>query len=343
MDKWTSQPGKNNDVVISSRLRLARNFTDYMFVPKLSEKDSHKLVDSVISKFKDEYGEHYRAIRMSDCNDITKSSMKEQRIISSHLIKNPCGAVLISPDESASVMINAEDHIRIQVLTNGMNMHACYNKANELDDFIDRNFDYAFDEKFGYKTTYPTNLGTGMRAGYTLHLPGLSSSKKLNQIANEISRFGIRVKALYGDENVDYGCLYQLSNQKTLGHTEKEIIKDLNDIVTQLVQQEREQRRYLYENNKFVSEDMAFKSYGVLRYARKMSLRDSLTLLSEFMLGVSLGILKPKDETICINQILQDIQPTVIKAHAARDVSDEETDVIRADYLRHSMPELEVE
>lgn len=342
MEKWYSLSGKNNDVVISGRVRLARNFSNFKFSPKITDEEANEMVNQVIGQFMDSFSEKYRTIRMKDCNDINKKALKQQRIISSHLAKSNEGAVLLSPNESVSVMLNAEDHVRIQVFCNGMNLQSCYNKANKIDDFLDSKFDYAFDEKYGYKTTYPTNLGTGMRVDYTLHLPALFASKKLSHIINEVGRFGIRIESVFGDEGNAYGSFYRISNQKTLGHSEKEIIKDLDDITNQIIRQEREQRKYLYEQDKFQTEDMAYKSYGVLKYARKLSLRDALTLISELWLGISLSIIKPDTDKFSINRIINEIQSAVIEDAAGSAITEEDKSVIRAEYLRNNIPELEV-
>lgn len=339
MSKWYDEAGPENDVVISSRIRLARNFSSYKFPSTISEEDAKAMVNSVVGKFQQDLDEKYKVTFMNSCSESKRNALKEKRIISSYLVKNNNGAVLLSEDEGCAVLVNDEDHIRIQTLANGMNILKCFKVANQIDDYIDSNFDYAFDEKYGYKTTFPTNVGTGLRAGYTLHLPGLCEARKIAQIANELGRFGIKIKQIYGDSENAYGNLYQVSSQKTLGHSETEIIKDLDDIVAQIINQEREQRRYFYEKDRFQAEDMAYKSYGVLKYARKMSLRDSMTLLSELMLGISLGIVVT-EQPIPFNKIIMDIQPAVISNISQKALSVEESDVLRAEYIRNNLPNI---
>lgn len=341
MYKWYERSGGSGDVVVSSRIRLARNLSDYKFASRLEDDEAARMVNSVVESFKKDYPEEYRYVFMSTCSEAQKNALKERRAVSSYLVKTQTGAAVISRDEGTSILLNAEDHIRIQVLENGMNMSECFRKANETDDYIDANFDYAFDEKYGYKTTYPTNVGTGLKAGYTLHLPALADAKRISQIGTEIGRFGIRLKAVYGDSESGYGNLYQVSTQKTLGQEEREIIKDLDDIVMQIISQEREQRRFRYEKDKYAAEDMAYKSYGVLKYARKLSLRDAMSLLSELMLGISMGILSVgSGESIAFNKLLADIQPAVLASSVGRALSVDETDVLRAQYLRNNIPEI---
>lgn len=173
-----------------------------------------------------------------------------------------------------------------------------------------------------------------------MHLPGLTDAKRISQISTELGRFGIKLKVLYG-EDVGYGNLYQIATQKTLGHNEKEIMSDLNDIVNQVISQEREQRRYLYEKDKVQMEDSVYKSYGVLKYARKISLRDAMTLLSEIMLGSSLGIITfEQSSKFSINKIIMDIQPAVLNNTVNKAMSVAETDILRAQYIRNNCPDI---
>lgn len=341
MLKWYDRAGKNDDVVISTRIRLARNFSDYKFADGMSEEEACTMTKTVADKFDEEFPDAYRCIYMNECDETKRKAMKEQRIINSTMVKRSSGAVLLSPDEGTSIMLNSDDHVRIQVLANGMNMPVCFKKANDIDDYIDSQFDYAFDERYGYKTTFPTNVGSGMRACYSLHLPGLANARKISGISAELGRFGIKIRPVYGNDENSYGNFYQISNQKTLGQSETEIIKDLDDIVMQIIEQEREQRQYQYENDRYRTEDVAFKSYGVLKYARKMGLKDAVTLLSEYMSGVALGILSVDPKNYHgINRILSDIQPAVLINTSKKALSPDEVEVLRAEYIRNNLPEL---
>lgn len=339
MLKWYEKSGKNDDVVISSRLRLARNFNNYMFADRLEEEDALTMINTVIAQFQTDYD--YNCIFINNCDETKRNSLKEKRIISTYLANSKNSAVLLSRDEGTAISLNAEDHVRIQVLGNSMNMPECFKKANEIDDYIDSHFDYAFDEKYGYKTTYPTNIGTGMKASYTLHLPALHDARRLTDISAELGRFGLKFRNVYGDGQASYGNLYQIATQKTLGQEEKEIIKDLDDIVHQLINQEREQREHFYTTDKTQMEDEIYKSYGVLKYARKLSLKDAMVLISEFMLGVSLGVLTiDANVKYNINKIIMDIQPAVINSNSKKALSVAETDIARAQYIRSNIPDI---
>ena len=341
MLKWYEKTGKNDDVVLETRIRLARNFANYKFAGKMDAEEASRLVNGVIGQFASDAPEDYECIRMKNCDEAKRLAMKDRQQISSGLVKGKNGAVLLSPDESTSIMVNAEDHVRIQVLANGMNMPVCFKKANDIDDYIDSHFEYAFDEKFGYKTTYPTNVGTGLRASYTLHLPALSDAKRIQGITTELARFGIKCKNVYGDDENNVGHLYQIASQRTLGQNEREIIKDLDDIVNQLIVQEREQRQAFYERDSLQMEDEIYKSYGVLRYARKISLKDAMVLLSELMLGRALGVIKFEDERkLSMNRCLMEIQPAALRGNSRKDLSVAECDIARAEYLRAAIPEI---
>lgn len=340
MSKWYNVKSENEDVVISSRIRLARNFAGYNFPDRLADADSIKMVREVVESFKKNFSEKYNCFFMNNCSENKQKALKERRQISSALINGKNGAVLLSSDEAEAIMLNAEDHVRIQVLSNGMNLPLCYSRANEVDDYIDANFEYAFDERYGYKTSFPTNVGTGMRASYTLHLPALFEVKRISHLGTELGRFGMKLKTLYG-EDVGYGNLYQIATQKTLGQSETEMMKDLDDIVVQIISQEREQRRYLYEKDKIRTEDAVYKSYGVLKYARRIPLRDAMTLLSELMLGESLGIITINPESeFSFNKMIMDIQPAVLNNAGSRAMSVDEIDVLRAEYIRNNCPDI---
>lgn len=342
MNKWYECSGGNSDVVLSSRVRLARNFSEYSFASKISDEDGIELVNSVVGTFQKDFPDGYRYYFMNNCSEPRKNALKERRVISSYLVKSKNGAVILSEDEGTSILVNSEDHIRIQVIANGMNIPVCFKKANDIDDYIDSQFDYAYDDQYGYKTTYPTNVGTGLRAGYTLHLPALSQTRRITQISTELGRFGLKIRQVYGDEDNSFGNLYQVSTQKTLGQEERAIIKDLDDIVLQIISQEREQRSAIYDKDKCRAEDVAYKSYGVLKYARKLTLRDAMSLLSELMTGLALGILSTQDGAdIDINRLIMDIQPAVLNNSAGKALSVAETDMLRAQYLRSNLPEID--
>lgn len=338
--KWYEKTAKNDDVVMSGRIRLARNFSEYPFMDKLSIEEAGNMLGKVSDRFMQDFPSEYNCIYMNNCAEKKKKALIEKRLINNALLERKNSGVLISRDEAAAIMINAEDHIRIQTFSNGMNLSTAYKRANEIDDYIDSKFDYAFDDKYGYKTTFLSSVGTGLRASYIMHLPALSGAKRTSKIGVELGRFGIRLKSLYGEDN-SYGNLYQISTQKTLGQTEEEIINDLNDIVIQIVNQEREQRTRVYEKDKVKIEDMVYKSYGVLKYARKLPLKDAMMMLSELMLGQALGIITLEEsKKFSMNKVIMDIQPAVLNNVSNKGMSVEEIDILRAEYIRNNCPDI---
>ena len=338
--KWYEKTAKNDDVVMSGRIRLARNFSEYPFMDKLSIEEASNMLGKVSDRFMQDFPSEYNCIYMNNCAEKKKKALIEKRLINNALLERKNSGVLISRDEAAAIMINAEDHIRIQTFSNGMNLSTAYKRANEIDDYIDSKFDYAFDEKYGYKTTFLSSVGTGLRASYIMHLPALSGAKRTSKIGAELGRFGISLKSLYGEDN-SYGNLYQISTQKTLGQTEEEIINDLNDIVLQIVNQEREQRIRVYEKDKVKIEDMVYKSYGVLKYARKLPLKDAMMMLSELMLGQALGIITLEESRkFSMNKVIMDIQPAVLNNVSNKGMSVEEIDILRAEYIRNNCPDI---
>ena len=341
MSKWYDMSGKNDDVVVASRIRLARNFKDYVYSGMMEKEDSEKLIQSVTEAFQTDHRNEYNYCYTDRCGDIGKQSLKERLIINEYLGGRTDGAAIISEDESAAILLNAEDHVRIQVVRPGMNMAECFNKANEIDDYIDGHFDYAFDEKYGYKTTYPTNIGTGLRASYILFLPSLRDAKKLSKISTELGRFGMKFKSVFNEGNNHAGSFFRISSQRSIGLSEKEIIKDLDDMVIQLINQEREQRNAFYTADRTQMEDEVFKSYGVMKYARKLAFKDAMMLISELKQGINLGILNFKEGTECnIIRMIMDIMPSVICERAGEKLSADEIDIERATYLRNNIPDI---
>lgn len=345
MLKWYEKKGRNDDVVISSRIRLARNTSQYPFSAKINGTEAVGLVSDGLEYIqKSDYGEIMNSMLMKDAGEVLRHSLHERLIINPYMAGRTDGAVVFSEDEGLSVMFNSEDHIRIQAIISGMDMDACYMAADAMDDFLEERFPYAYSEKFGYHTTFPTNVGTGMRACYRLHLPALANTKKLQLLVGELGRFGIRLNACYGDSTKGMGDIYQISNQRTLGQSEKDIIHNLNNVVVQLVEQERELRQKFVEASRIKAEDEAYKSYGVLKYSRYLTLKNAMILLSEIRMGLSCGTIRFKDaENFSVYGLMLAVQPRTIQYMISREkaTSVEEVDIERARIIREAMPELE--
>ena len=340
MLRWFEENGNNSDVVISSRVRLARNISGYNFSLKLEPTDARKLIDETVVKIKKQKDfKEYTSYDFKDLDVYQKVAMKERHVISNFLLNQEYAAGLVSPDENMSIMINEEDHIRIQAYEAGMNMEKAYMMADKADDSIGKVIKYAYDEKYGYLTTCPSNVGTGMRASFMLHLPALAGSDRIGGIATEIGRFGLMLRGIYGEGNKSLGYIYQLSNQVTLGLSEHEIIDNLNNIAKQIISQERTLRKQYVTKKRMTALDGAYRSYGVLKYARKLSLKDAMILLSELRLGLSEHLITIASDVDCsIYQLMIGIQPANLQMLSGNELSDEEIDIQRADFIRENIP-----
>lgn len=343
MLRWFEQNGKDGDVIISSRVRLARNLESYNFSLKLNVSDEHKMINEaadklrVLPEFKDFCEYHFENLEQAQ-----REAMKERHVISDFLLNQSVAGGFVSPNEDLSVMLNEEDHIRIQAYCAGMDMERAYKAADGIDDSIGSVLSYAYDEKYGYLTTCPSNVGTGMRVSFMCHLPALSRNNKIQGLAAEIGRFGLVMHSVYSDGQKSAGDIYQISNQITLGVTEKEQIENITNIAGQIVKQERNLRARLKEKQRVSLLDGIYRSYGILKYARKVSLKDGLVLLSQLRLGLSEGLVKTPDERdYAVYQLMIGIQPGNLEMLAQHSLSEEETDVIRADFIRENLPSIE--
>lgn len=266
--------------------------------------------------------------------------MRERRILNSSILqKKEMVGLIVSRDESTSLVLNGDDHIRIQLLSSGLQLNELWERADKLDDYVNARFSYAFDEKYGYLTSFPTNVGTGMRASVTLHLPTLSMGKKFSSLVGDMSRFGVTLRGVYGEGAENYGALFEVANQKTLGLTEQEIISLVARVAGQLNRQENQVREAALNNHRLEREDEVYKSYGVLKYARRLSAKDGMIFLSQMMAGVDDGLIAFR-EPCSIYRMMLGIQQANLQKLSHKPLGKEELDVARAEYLRKELPEL---
>ena len=264
--------------VISTRVRLARNLKDYPFPCRLSEQGRKKVIEKVTSAIRDSnssIASDFNLIKLDDLTEAQGVSLVERHLVSPEFISETEGrALLLSKDESMSIMINEEDHIRLQVITDGLSLEQAYDTADKLDTLLDENLEFAFDDKLGYLTQCPTNLGTGMRASVMLHLPALEKSRAIGRIAGNLSKLGLTIRGAYGEGSEPSGSLYQLSNQVTLGISEKAAIENLENITKQLVSQEQQARERLAKSIDI--QDSVSRSLGLLKSAMVMTHDEAL-------------------------------------------------------------------
>jgi len=334
---WMRKDGPDSDIVLSSRIRLARNFADVAF-PTIADQQE---LESIRSFFKQEYGDQsYRAyddlefISMRDLTAIEKRVLVEKRLISPHLAKySQVSGVLISANEQLSMMINEEDHVRIQLYFPGFQLTKALTEAFEIDDWIEEKVNYAFDETKGYLTSCPTNVGTGMRASVMMHLPALALTKQINRMIPAINQLGLVVRGIYGEGSGAIGNLFQISNQMTLGKSEEDIVEDLQSIVRQLIDHERKARAHIIEQSKTHMEDKIYRSYGVLEYSRIIESKEAAECLSNVRLGIDLGIIKNVNRNI-LNELMILTQPGFLQQYANKVLTPDERDILRAELIR---------
>lgn len=325
---WYEKKGSESDVVISTRIRLARNIDGINFPGKMSDDCAL----SVISQLQ-------KALCGMTYTDIHSLKETERAVlVEKHLISNDLAASKIpggfftGEDDSVSVMVNEEDHIRMQSVISGYNLAFAYNIIDSIDDTIEKSVRYAFSEKYGYLTKCPTNAGTGMRASVMLHLPGLTMTGNMGNMVDAVNKLGVTVRGMYGEGSAAGAQMYQVSNRITLGISEEEILQNIKNVVDMLIEKERHVRRVLYENNPVLFTDKVSRAFGSLAYAHIMSSEEFLNLISYVRMGVSMGIIENMDTTET-DIMLTELQPAHIAAQLP-DSGTEARDVKRAEILR---------
>jgi len=329
---------ENNGIVLTSRIRLARNLKNYKFPLKMDLEESNKVVEEVKNAV-DRQNLNYKITYMRDLSEVEKNVMVEKHLISPALAeKKETGAFLLSGDEKVSIMLNEEDHIRIQTLGTGMSLKECWEISNKIDDVLEGEVDYAFDRELGYVTACPTNIGTGMRASVMVHLPALSITNQIEKLLIGISQLGVAVRGVYGEGTKSMGHLYQISNQGTLGASEETLIDKISQIVAQIVEKEERMRAHLKKNNLYEIEDDCYRAYGLLTNARRMPTEEAMKLLSLLKLGKEMEIIdKAKDKDIY--RLMVKIQPNNILSSTDTELTGKERDKMRAEIIRNELLE----
>ena len=334
-EKWYQQNGPDGDVVISTRIRLARNLNRLPFPAGMTAEQREEVIDRVFEAFPQDGSGAFSCIRMTELSQWEVQSMVERHLISPPFAARPEGAaLLLSPDESVSVMIGEEDHVRIQAMCAGAALDEAFRAANCWDDFLDSRLHFAFDDRLGYLTQCPTNLGTGMRASVMLHLPALTEKGVIQQLANTVSKLGLTIRGLYGEGSRAEGAMYQLSNQVTLGITEQEAIDNLKSIVAQIVKEERQYREQMKQSPTL--EDRVYRSLGVLQNARLLSGKEFMSLISHVRMGVAMHVLD-KIDLNCISSLMIEAQPAALMQQAGRELDATERDSRRAALVRERL------
>lgn len=345
MGKWFDSVDNKSSNIVYSRVRLARNWDEYVFPSRMTREQCLEMLDRLKDGLKDigdVTGCEYQYEQLEDEQELKKLALRERRILNLAAVnkKEPCG-LFLSEDEGSSIVLGGDDHIRMQFLAPGLKLDELWQKADAMDDYINERFSYAFDEKYGYLTSFPTNVGTGLRACVVLHLPTLSQVRKFQSIVGDMSRFGTTIRGLYGEGSDNYGSLYEISNQRTLGQSERELVELVTKAAAQLNNQEMRVRNAALGTQRLEREDEVYKSYGVLRYARKISEKDARIFISQLMAGEEDGLME-FDKKCSLYSLIIGIKPANLNLWAKRPLDKDEMDSVRAAYVRQNLPEIAV-
>lgn len=332
---WLDATGPYPEIVLSSRVRYARNLIQYPFVQRAKVSDLKAILDVVRKAASDsELLKGSTFIEMRSISQLDKKFLLERHLVSYEMVgDNKDRGLIISEDEKSIIMINEEDHIRLQTFASGLDLFTVYTFLDKIDDELGRNLDYAFSNEWGYLTACPTNVGTGLRASVLLHLPGLVLTKEIEKVLRGVTQIGLSVRGLYGEGTEVKGNFFQVSNQTTMGKKEEDIIKGLDKVVRGLIEYERNARNTLLNDASPQVEDKIFRAYGLLKNARILSSDEVINLTSAVRLGVGLGMIK-NISMKTLNEVLIISQPAHLQKIFGKKMDTEERDVIRANYIR---------
>lgn len=337
MNKKPLKPAPEGDIAISSRIRLARNLEAYPFTTRMTKAQSAEILGKVknaVLDADDSGKQGFSFLELQSMNALDRQFLVEKHLISPEFAEGDINrAAIISRDGRISIMVNEEDHLRLQCIFPGMQTEEAWKLCSDLDSKLEQKLDYAFDKSFGYLTCCPTNTGTGIRASVMLHLPALSMTGYIKGILENCSKIGVAVRGAYGENSEATGNMFQISNQVTLGQTEEEIIAGIGSITSQISEQERLLRTELYKQNPLRFEDRIFRSFGILTNARIISSEESLKLLSDVRLGVIMGLIKGL-ELEELNEIMLMIQPAYLQKLSGGQLKPDERDQRRAELVR---------
>lgn len=340
LSEWMSRQGKESDIVMSSRVRIARNVLHQPFPMLATNTQSEEVLEQLQEVLSDEQlqarGQLY-PILLADLDELDKRVLVEKHLISPNLANDSRnGAVFISEDESLSIMVNEEDHLRIQCLYPGLQVQEAWEKATAIDDIFESHVDYAFDDRRGYLTSCPTNVGTGLRASVMMHLPALVLTQQIGRILSAVSQVGLTVRGIYGEGSETMGNLFQISNQITLGQSEAEIIENLYGVVLQIIQHEKTAREKLIGESRLRMMDRVMRSYGILSQAYIIDSKEAAQRLSDVRLGVDLGLIEGVSAQ-ALNELNVLTQPGFLQKKFSNSMSPGERDMYRAKLIRERM------
>jgi protein arginine kinase len=343
--EWLDADGPLAEVVLSTRVRLARNLADHRFGLRADEEEKRAILDTCVAAARRtrSLGEG-TVLAMRKLAEPNRRLLLERHLVSKELIGETGGeapahtALLLAAEDSFGVMVNEEDHLRLQSLLSGFRLREAWRRVDDMDEELAAHLEYAFHPEFGYLTSCPTNVGTGLRASVLVHLPALVLTQEIGKVLQGISQVGLTFRGLYGEGSEVVGNFFQISNQTTLGKTEEDLIDHLQKIVQQVVQYEKQARSVLLRDARTVIEDKVWRAFGLLRYARSISFDEVMNLLSGVRLGSGLKLL-PGLRVYTLNQIMIFSQSAHLEKLAGKPLSAGDADTYRARYIRRLLRE----
>jgi protein arginine kinase len=346
--EWLSADGPFADVVLSTRVRLARNLSDHRFALRADEPERHAILKTVRDAAqKTSSLAEGTLLSMRRLSEQSRRVLLERHLVSKELIGEAGSdapehsALILARDDSLGVMVNEEDHLRLQSFVSGFRLREAWRRVDALDEELAGNLRYAFHSEFGYLTSCPTNVGTGLRASVLVHLPALVLTQEIGKVLQGISQVGLTFRGLHGEGSEVVGNFFQVSNQTTLGKTEEDLIDHLQKIVQQVVQYESQARSVLLRDARTVIEDKVWRAYGLLRYARSISFDEVMNLLSGVRLGLGLKLL-PGLRVYTLNQIMIFTQSAHLEKLAGNSLSSADADAYRASHIRRLLSQDEL-
>ncbi len=333
--EWLRGVGPQSDIVISSRIRLARNLADYPFISRASNQDRVRIQDDLRESIKAlAEREEVLFVNVEELGGVDRQFLVERQLISRELAESRgARSVTIGQEEKFSLMVNEEDHVRIQVMQSGLDLEAAWARIDRIDDEIEKHVNYAFDETLGYLTACPTNVGTGMRVSVMLHLPALVMTRQIEKVFRSLHKISLAVRGLYGEGSQAMGDFYQISNQITLGRAEEDIIKQVGDVVPVIIEYERQARDFLIRESQENLHDRVARAYGILRNAQTISSEETMHLLSSVRMGINLGLIEDLKIPV-VNELFIHTQPAHLQKLSGTELDTTDRNIERARYLR---------
>lgn len=339
--EWLRGTGPECDIVISSRIRLARNLAAFPFTNRSNphqKSEIEGLLRERVAKLDLDQGLNY--VPVAPLSQLDRQMLVERQLISRELAgaDGPRG-VALGPLETISLMVNEEDHVRLQVMRSGFALDEAWQEIDKVDDRLEQKVSYAFSEEFGYLTACPTNVGTGMRASVMLHLPALVLSKQIDKVFRALQKINLAVRGLYGEGSRASGDFYQISNQVTLGKSEQTILNEIREVIPQIVDYERKARQTLVKESRQALHDRVSRAYGTLQSATMMTSEETMDLLSSVRLGINMGLLEDRITLPKVNELFLQTQPAHLQKLVGQPLDGEERNAARARFLRNKLRE----